>query len=395
MVKQTLIKNGLDILAEEYLDYADKYFTRTRIILENEGINPRVRYQAFARKGGEVRGLDESVNFIREVTRAKAKDEVRIYALRNGDNYAPCEPLMKLEGRVQDLVELETLYLGLTSSGLTGNINIEEVRKKARAIVNAAQGKPVHYFGARHFHPLLDREIAGICKEEGFTGCSTDKGAEAWNAGGMGTEPHALIVTYASYMDENRIKGNPTVEATKGFDKHIGQEVPRIVLPDTFNREITDSIETARAVPSLRGLRIDTCGENYAQGADRMPEEGPAFEDGENWNFKGYWNPKGVSISAVWNLREALIRNGLANLEITVSSGFNEEKTAVFLEADAFFRQRYGLELFHSIGTGSIARPVMATADIVAYFNEKQGKWVEMHKVGRPEIKTNRLREVK
>jgi nicotinic acid phosphoribosyltransferase len=58
---------------------------------------------------------------------------------------------------------------------------MEEIRNKARAIVQSAQGKLVYYFGARHFAPELDEGIAKICQEEGFIGCSTDIGAKAWN----------------------------------------------------------------------------------------------------------------------------------------------------------------------------------------------------------------------
>ena len=90
-----------------------------------------------------------------------------------------------------------------------------------------------------------------------------------------------------------------------------------------------------------------------------------------------------------------MLNEGLGNLEFVVSSGFNAEKTAAFVSADRIFQDEYKIPLFTAIGTGSIANPIMATADIVAYFSEKQGKWVEMHKVGRPEIKTSRLKEVK
>jgi nicotinate phosphoribosyltransferase len=387
MVKQTLIK-----LIENFKEYTDKYFQRTKKILRAEGINPNVRYQVFARKGGVVKGVDEAVQFVKDTAGKKA----RVYALRDGQTYAPCEPLMKIEGQVQDLVELETVYLGLISNGLTGPINMDEVREKAAAIVKAANRKPVFYMGARHFNPLLDEQIARICYEQGFAGASTDIGAKAWNGEGFGTTPHALIIAYAAYMDQNKINGNPTVEAAKSFDKNIEKDVKRIMLIDTFNREITDTIETARAVPALRGVRIDTCGENYAQGTVPMVDgDGLAlFDEGRNYHFKEYFQGKGVTIAAVWALREALVKNNFGKLEQTVSSGFNAEKTAAFVEADAVFREKFGYDLFTNIGTGSIASPVMATADIVAY-KDNRGEWKEMHKVGRPEIQTYRLEEVK
>ena len=374
-------------IAEQYREYTDKYFSRTRQILEAESINPLVRYQGFARKGNTARGVDEAIRFIKDA----AGNKPRAYALKDGELYEPCEPLIKLEGRVQDFVELETEYLGMISGGLTGKIDMNEVKQKARAIVKAAQGRDVLYFGARHFHWTLDEQIARICKEEGFKGASTDAGARAWNVKGGGTTPHALFVSYAAYMHENNIEGNPTVEAAKGFDKYIEKAVPRIILIDTFNREIDDTIATAKALKDrLHGVRIDTCGENYAQGAREIEAELPNLDVSEKY-LKG----KGVSIAAVWALRKAMLNEGLGNLEFVVSSGFNAEKTAAFVSADRIFQDEYKIPLFTAIGTGSIANPIMATADIVAYFSEKQGKWVEMHKVGRPEIKTSRLKEVK
>jgi len=367
-----MVNNTITKINEGYLEYTDKYFQRTKQILKAEGINPLVRYQVFARKGGEIKGLDEAVEFIKEV----AGERARVYALKDGQIYAPCEPLIKIEGRVQDLVELETVYLGMIAGGLTGKINLNEVRARAKDIIRAAQKKPVFYMGARHFHYELDEQIAKICQEEGFAGASTDIGAKAWNKEGFGTTPHALVIAYAAYMDQNKIIGNPTVEAAKGFNKNIDKKIPRIMLIDTFNREITDTIETAKAVPELRGVRIDTCGENYAQGVIKRI------------------GGKGVTIEAVWALREALVKNGFGKLEQTVSSGFNAEKTTAFIEADTLFNEKYGYPLFTNIGTGSIAKPVMATADIVAYYNEAKEKWIEMHKVGRPEFPTNRLQEI-
>jgi len=78
-----------------------------------------------------------------------------------------------------------------------------------------------------------------------------------------------------------------------------------------------------------------------------------------------------------------------------VSSGFNAEKTAAFVLADEVYRCLYSKPLFDSIGTGSVAKSFMPTSDIVAYFDERTGEWVEHHKVGRPEREFDANAEVK
>jgi len=390
MVEQTQSK-----VVREYAQYTDKYFSRSRQILEAEEINPIVRYQVFARKNIEkLVGVDEAVDFIKQAT----GDKVRVYALRDGQKYTSGEPLIKLEGRVQDSIDLETVYLGINSGRLTGPLNFQEIRQKARAIKQAAGNKPVYYFGARHFGYWDDEQIAKICQEEGFAGTSTDAGARAWDAKGMGTIPHALILSYQAHMRENGIKGNPTVEAMKGFDKHIDKAVPRLILVDTFNKECGDLIETATAVPSLAGYRIDTCGENHTQEA-----WGASFlQDPELESFlkdikvpERYQKGKGVTITSSWVLRRAEDDGILQPLTQTVSSGFNAEKTAAFMQADKAYQERFEKPLFDSIGTGSIAHPVMTTSDIVAYFSEKRGIWVPNSKTGRDERETDRLEERK
>jgi nicotinate phosphoribosyltransferase len=386
MAAQTTVKiTGIENLADNYRKYTDKYFLRSKDILKEEKINPLVRYQVFARHDStELKGIDEAVDFIRGV----AGDKVRIYSMKEGESYYANEPIMKLEGRVQDLIDLETVYLGILSGNLTGDINLHAIREKAKAIKKAAKDKPVFYFGARHFHPNLDEKLAGICYEEGFVGTSTDIGAKAWKAKGLGTIPHALVLAYEIYIKENCRTGNATVEAAKGFDRYIDKTVPRIVLNCTFNREITDTIESAKALPDLKGTRIDTCGENFSEGSQEIVL--PELDVHEK-----YLRGRGVTIAGVWALRRGLDESGFGNLEITVSSGFNEGKTDAFMEADRVYQKIYRKPLFNSIGTGSLADPFMTTSDICAYFSEKDGKWKPLSKTGRRELYSNRLEEVK
>jgi len=370
-------------ITQEYKDYTDKYFLRARHILENEGINPIVRYQVFARQDIDaLRGVDEAVDFIHELA-----PNVKVYALRDGQEYTAKEPIMKLEGRVQDLMELETVYLGIISGRLTGELDFKAIRQNAREIRQAAEEKPLLYFAARHFGYWDDEQLARICFEEGFQGASTDAGARAWNAKGMGTVPHALVLAINAYMDQNNIRGNPSVEAMNLFDKHIDKEIPRVMLIDTYNREVSDTLEVAREVPNLNAVRIDTCGENYTE----CSREGtlPRLDV-----HPKYLYGKGVTIKGVWTLRKLLDKNGLVDLGLVVSSGFNQDKTKAFMHADKVYQWMYAKPLFTAIGTGSIAKPIMTTSDIVAYYNEDTREWKSMSKVGRSEVHSTKLQEV-
>ena len=79
--------------------YTDKYFVRSKKILEKAEINPIVRYQVFTRRDGVVKGVDEAAAFIKEITEGKAT----VYALKNGMFFEAGEPLIKIEGLICDI----------------------------------------------------------------------------------------------------------------------------------------------------------------------------------------------------------------------------------------------------------------------------------------------------
>jgi len=368
---------------KDYQSHTDKYFLRSKLILEKEDINPLVRYQVFVRKDiNYLVDVDCAVRFIKNHA-----PEADVYALKDGQYCASCEPIMKIEGRVQDLIDLETVYLGYISGGLTGpELGLPIVYHNAYGIVRAAKEKPVFYFGARHFAPEDDKQITSMCHEAGFAGCSTDIGAKHWNSEGMGTVPHALILAVDAHLKETNDETNPTAKTAQLFDKHMPKGVPRTILIDTYNREIDDTLASIK-IANVDGVRIDTCGENVSQLANNSM-------DGSIPDSKYRWC-NGVSVSAVWTLKKTLVERGFPEIKITVSSGFNPEKTLAFMEADKIFQQTFKTPLFDSIGTGSVYPGVtMATSDIVAYFSESKNQWMPHNKVGRCETKSNRLKLV-
>ena len=358
----------------KYKDLTDKYFLRSKEILEKEKINPVVKYQVFCRKSTKMPNIEDALDFLIK----HSGDDIDITCKKEGTQINSGEIFLEYFAPIQDIIDLETVLLGLLSSSFTGKLvyeDFKEIEKNAAAVVKAAKDKPVFYFGARHYDPKHDSEIAKICKEVGFAGTSTDNGAKHFNSKGIGTIPHSLILAvYSDIMEREEFGINPTVRTTELFDKHMPSEVPRIALIDTFNRELSDSIETATKVHGLNGVRIDTCGENFSQTI--RPISPPSK----------YMVGKGVTVEAVWNLRNVLPDD----IKITVSSGFNAEKTEKFMQMNSKYLERFGIPLFDSIGTGSLLpRAVMTTSDIVSYYSNRRDSWLPLSKVGRNERTCN------
>ncbi len=357
-------------LPKDHKPFIDKYFLRTNQILKSEGLNPFVRAQVFIRKGpGEIAGIDEAVEMLRKYTGLE-ENGGRLYTLRDGMAYEPKKALMLIEARIQDIVELETMYLGVISAETTianncVNIDLGKVERNIRQIVELAKDRPVAYFGARHWRYDLDKEIAAAAFRAGAKSASTDIGASNIGQLGMGTIPHALENIYAwKYGYENAV-----VEATKAFDRVIDSAVPRIALIDYANKEVDDTIRTAKALDGeLFGIRVDTCGENIAQGA-------------VNGNRK-YWEGRGVTVTGVKAIRDALNQSGFEDVKIMLSSGFgNPDKVKAFVEAE----KELGIRLFDGLGVGDVygmPEIKIATMDIVAV-GDTIDTMIPMAKVGR------------
>lgn len=388
-------------LPDDYRPYIDVYFHRTLEILRAEGLNPWVRGQVMIRKGpGVVGGIDEAIAALEKYD-ALADVEGKILALNEGDSYEARETLLIAEKPIQSFVDLETLYLGVLSKGTTSAsdgvdaIDCAAAEAKMAAVVKAAQGRPVFYFGARHWDFREDASIAQAAFNGGAIAASTDIAAALIGEKGIGTIPHVLENIMAWRYGKDRA----VVEATKAFDKHIDPSIKRIALIDYNNREIDDSLATARALEGrLYGVRVDTCGENIAQGACLSPMSAQALE----WKREGlnlpeaeapeakYWYGSGVTVTGVFALRRALDAAGFQNVKIILSSGFADaEKVRAFVEAE----KSLGVRLFDSLGVGGIYESRAAKMDIVAV-GESADAMVPISKAGRSYNPNPRLKEI-
>lgn len=360
-------------LPESARPYADKYFLNTESVLKGEGLNPWVRAQVMIRKGpGTVGGLDEARAIIEKYSPLYDHGG-SIQCLSDGERFEKGETLMVVEGPIQDIVALETMYLGVISAESTrltdgvDAIDVAEVRSRMSEVVAAAGGRPVMYFGARHWRFDEDMAISAAAFEGGASSCSTDAGASAVGLQGIGTIPHVLENILAWKVGASRA----VVEATLAFDRVMPREVPRIALIDYHNREIDDSLATARALEGrLTGVRVDTCGENIAQGALASPScpeatqwraEGLPLPDASHPDAR-YWYGNGVTITGVYRLRKALDDAGFHDVKIVLSSGFGDaKKVAAFVSAEKLL----GVRLFDSLGVGGVYDSRAAKMDIV------------------------------
>ena len=381
-------------LPDVHTPFADKYFLRSREILEKEGLNPWVRAQVFIRKGpGQVFGINEAVEILEKYGQV-SKHGGRIFAKRDGDSYSPKESLMIIEAPIQSIVELETMYLGVLSAATTcrntqiEGVDLERVTRNMASVVAAADGRPVVYFGARHWDFRMDEAIARAAYEGGAVAASSDAGARTFGANGVGTIPHALENIYAYYKGRE----NAVLEATLAFDRHMDPSIPRVALVDYNNKELDDALATARALPNLTGVRLDTHGDNVAQGGlthsldTRIPwftsrhEMLPASDHPD----AKYWYGKGVTFTGAYSMRTVLNQTGRADKTIMLTSGFaDEEKVRAFGRAE----ERMGLRVYNSLGVGGVFPSWAATMDITHVSEEHKDLDFNMFsKLGRPAI---------
>lgn len=262
----------------------DIYFVKTRDILDACGrLDAPVVAEIFAKRGGVFAGIPEVVSLLEDTG-------VEILSLREGDIFAPDEVVTRISGPYSAFGMYETVILGMLASS-TGWATA------ARECVEAAGGRPVLSFGARHVHPavssVMERAavVAGGC-----VGASCILGAKLAGIEPRGTIPHAAIL----------IAGD-TLEIARTYDDFLPEGEPRIILVDTFHDEAEEALRIASALGGrLSAVRLDT------------PSE------------RG-----GVTPELVREVRRRLDMAGASHVTITVSGGLNPDRIRLLSEAGA------------------------------------------------------------
>jgi nicotinate phosphoribosyltransferase len=305
--------------------YTDVYFNHARETLLRDGRHPRVVMQVFQKQEAVLGGMDEAIAILKLCS--DDWDELTVHALYDGDEIAPWETVMTIEGGYTLFAHLETTYLGVLARRTLVSTNV-------RRVVEAARGKPILFFPARHDHHRVQTGDGYAAHVAGAIGVSTDAQASWWGGRGIGTVPHALIAAYG---------GNTVLAATK-FAEFAAEDVNVVVLVDFENDSVRTSLEVARAMGErLWGVRLDTS---------------RTLVDRSLWNEMGDFDPRGVNERLVRKVRDALDENGFERVKIVVSGGFDAERIREF-EAKNVPVDSYG------VGSSLIRGDNDFTADIV------------------------------
>ena len=252
--------------------------------------------QVFQKRESVLGGIDEAIAVLKLCTDWEA---LEVHALYEGDEIAPMETVMTIEGDYSLFAHLETVYLGCLARRSLIMRNVHEV-------VEAAHGKPILFFPARHDHWLVQTGDGWAAHVAGAIGVSTDAQASWWGGRGVGTVPHGLIAAF----------GGDTVAASRAFAKRFGDEMNVTVLVDFENDSVRTALEVAEALGDrLWGVRLDT--------SERIV-------DRALWDRMGEFRPTGVNPELVRLVREALDDAGHQRVQIVASGGFDAAKISQF-----------------------------------------------------------------
>jgi nicotinate phosphoribosyltransferase len=314
--------------------YSDAYFVLTRSLLEAEGDHPHVTMQVFQKQDSVLGGIDEAIAVLKTCAGHRENgewisgwDQLHVHALHEGDRIAPRETVMTIEGDYTLFAHLETVYLGSLARRSLIMRNVAEV-------VEAARGKQILYFPARHDHWLVQTGDGWAAHVAGAIGVSTDAQASWWGGRGVGTVPHGLIAAY----------GGDTVKAAVKFAQRFHRDMNITVLVDFENDSVRTTLEVAQALgPKLWGVRLDT--------SEQLVDRALIDEMG------GY-TPTGVNPRLVEKVRGALDGAGFPDVKIVASGGFTAGRIRAF-EAAGVAVDAYG------VGSSLIRGENDFTADVV------------------------------
>ena len=207
---------------------------------------------------------------------------------------------MTIEGDYSLFAHLETVYLGCLARRTLIMRNVHEV-------VDAANGKPILYFPARHDHWLVQTGDGWAAHVAGAIGVSTDAQASWWGGRGVGTVPHGLIAAY----------GGDTVLAARNVrrplrardERHRARRLRQRLGAARRWRSPRRSATTCGACGSTRPTGSPTRRSQRCTATTRRPASTP---------------------SSCELVRAALDAHGFGDVRIVVSGGFTADRIRAF-----------------------------------------------------------------
>lgn len=368
--------------------FTDQYFNNTKDILVNKDKHPIIRVQYFCRKDNTVlSGMQEARNIITSLVNCgdMNKKNFKLYMLNDGDIVNAWETVLLFEGDAQEFVTLETVILGILS--------MSGIATETRKCVQAANGKPVLFFGARFDHYKIQEAIGYASLVGGASGVSTDANGYIKNIKGTGTIPHILIGCF----------GGSTVEAAMAFDDIMPESVKRTVLVDWDNDCVGTTIDVVNAFAEKTGkygVYDKTITVTEKTHYDYSPDDFIGDGKGRLWSVRfdtsNLLRDKsvtpigeqslGVCPELVFRAREAFDKRGWNKLKIGVSGGFNFDRITLVEKLKVPID-------WYGVGDSIAKQRISFTADICEI--KKGDEWVVCSKVGRAPRPNPRLKEIK
>ena len=236
-----------------------------------------------------------------------------MWALDEGDPLKAKETVLRISAPYSSVGMYQTAICGILAPSSAW-------ATAARECVDAADGKAVVSYAARHVHPNVAANIDYAAVVGGCVSCSTVLGARLAGITPTGNMPHTLPLILGGLG-----QSDPGISTGTYLWR-----CPASALVDTFKDEVEESLNVARALRErLRGVRLDT-----------------ARERG------------GVTPDLVKEVRASLDLAGFRHVEIIVSGGFNPERIRSILDSGA------AIDGFAVGSYIASARPNDFTADI-------------------------------
>lgn len=226
----------VDRIREGY--YSDAYFVSTKQLLEAEGRHPHVTMQVFQRRPAILGGIDEAIAILRECAGRSTPDgwepgwdRLAVHALHEGDEVEPWETVMTIEGDYSLFAHLETVYLGSLARRTLVMTNV-------RRVVEAAAGKPILFFPARHDHWLVQTGDGWAAHVAGAIDVADALGDDLWGVR-LDTSDKLVDRSLLEEMGDFAPTGvNPRlVQRVRAALDDAGHERVRIVVSGGFDAE--------------------------------------------------------------------------------------------------------------------------------------------------------------